>query len=211
MRPMLSRSFTNHMFPRPSGPAMGPVVPKLFEPKFVTAPVGVMRQTSLLVTHRLWSGPTAIPSAPGSPGRANSVNARVVGFSRTTGFVPLSVNQILLSGPSVIPLGLASVAASVISSTTAPAGVMRPILPAIGSVNQRLPSGPDVMEYGSPATGNSVTTPAVLARPIMPWPSVNQMFPSGPTVIGFGANLSAMPEIGIRGPLTPVVLKRPIV
>ena len=48
--------------------------------------------------------------------------------------------------------------------------MIRPILLPLYSVNQRLPSGPAAIPYGRlPAvgTGNSVTTPAVVIRPIL--------------------------------------------
>ena len=58
------------------------------------------------------------------------------------------------------------------------------------SVNQRLPSGPAAIPNRPlPAvrTGNSVTTPAVVIRPILlPPPSVNQRLPSGPAAIAGG-------------------------
>ena len=62
--------------------------------------------------------------------------------------------------------------------------VIRPILSAC-SVNQRLPSGPATMPLGllpgAMPTENSVTTPAVVIRPIrLPSYSVNQRLPSGP-------------------------------
>src|SRR6187402_3858160 len=56
---------------------------------------------------------------------------------------------------------------------------MRPILaPAAASVNQRLPS--------RPVTGNSVTSPSGVTRPIFCF-SVNQTLPSGPFVTPAGA------------------------
>ena len=53
-----------------------------------------------------------------------------------------------------------------------PAGVIRPILLPLSSVNQRLPSGPTVMlsgplsDVGLESGGNSVITPAGVTRPI---------------------------------------------
>ena len=73
------------------------------------------------------------------------------------------------------------------NSVTTPAVVIRPIWLALLSVNQRAPSGPDVMKLKvpPPVTGNSVTEPEVVIRPI--WltdpPSVNQRAPSGPAAI----------------------------
>src|SRR5450755_1196522 len=78
-----------------------------------------------------------------------------------------------------------------------PVGVIRPILLGLASasVNQRLPSGPNVMSFGwlvpdwllAGATGNSVTLPAGVMRPILfPPHSVNQRLPSGPAVMPHG-------------------------
>src|SRR6185369_14906870 len=91
------------------------------------------------------------------------------------------------SGPAVMPLGRPLTVGSVYSVNTPP-GVSLPILFALASVNQRLPSGPRVM----PATplaavgiGYSVKTPAVDTFPIRLWYlSVNQRLPSGPVTIG---------------------------
>src|SRR5579872_3114401 len=76
------------------------------------------------------------------------------------------------------------------NAVTTPRGVMRPILFAVISTNQRFPSGPCTMPYG-PAflsgSGNSTTAPSVLMRPILPAAlSVNQRLPSGPWVIWDG-------------------------
>jgi len=79
------------------------------------------------------------------------------------------------------------------NSVTVPAGVIWPILLPRNSVNQRLPSGPGVIQNGmGPTTGgvvigNSVTTPAGVMRPIPRLISVNQRFPSGPDVIPRGS------------------------
>src|SRR5262245_10953502 len=57
------------------------------------------------------------------------------------------------------------------------------------SVNQRPPSDPPVMNCGFPSTttGNSVTSPAVVTRPILlVESSVNQSAPSGPTAMATG-------------------------
>src|SRR5262245_13734168 len=55
------------------------------------------------------------------------------------------------------------------------------------SVNHRLPSGPEVISAGKPpdvGTGNSVTVPVMVIRPILLTPaSVNQRLLSGPTAI----------------------------
>ena len=83
------------------------------------------------------------------------------------------------------------------NSVTTPAGVMRPIPLPSGSVNQRLPSGPDVMSSGL-APGempwlNSVTAPVGVIRPI-PAPSTNQRLPSGPRVMLSSKLFGLMPE-----------------
>jgi hypothetical protein len=66
------------------------------------------------------------------------------------------------------------------------------------SVNQRFPSGPDVIPAGLPAvgSGNSVRTPAGVIRPtrLLPY-SVNQRLPSGPAVIAVGT----LPGLGSGG------------
>src|SRR6266581_341096 len=77
------------------------------------------------------------------------------------------------------------------NSVTTPAGVMRPMLFPLNSVNQRLPSGPAVMPKGllSPVgmENSPVTTPAGVMRPILfPEYSVNQRLPSGPAVMPRG-------------------------
>ena len=103
----------------------------------------------------------------------------------------LSTNQMLPSGPAVMPEGpLIGVGNSVMT----PVGVMRPMAPR-PSANQTFPSGPAVMYCRlllGTGSGNSVITPAGVMRPILlPVFSVNQMLPSGP---------EAMP----RGPLPTV-------
>jgi hypothetical protein len=56
-------------------------------------------------------------------------------------------------------------------------------------VNHSAPSGPTVMPVGKlscPAIGNSVTTPAVVMRPILPKLSANHSARSGPVVMPLG-------------------------
>jgi len=56
------------------------------------------------------------------------------------------------------------------NSVTVPAGVMRPILPAFASVNQRLPSAPAAMSVGPPPPvriGNVVRMPVTVIRPML--------------------------------------------
>src|SRR2546423_11024749 len=72
-----------------------------------------------------------------------------------------------------------------------PAVVMRPMAFPLKAVNQRLPSGPAVMNRGSPkacGTGKPVKLPAVVMRP-MSVPAVNQRLPSGPVVMLIGSPL----------------------
>jgi hypothetical protein len=82
-------------------------------------------------------------------------------------------------------------AVGTVNSVMSPAVVMRPILPASRSVNQRFASDPVAMPPGElRAVGMSnspVTTPAVVIRPILLPPySVNQRLPSGPAAIRRG-------------------------
>src|SRR5664279_3129894 len=81
-----------------------------------------------------------------------------------------------------------------VKSVIEPEGVMRPMVPLklvvvtskVVAVNHTFPSptGPGVMPKGAlagGAMGNSVTTPAVVMRPMrLPSTSVNHRFPSGP-------------------------------
>ena len=78
-------------------------------------------------------------------------------------------------------------------------------------MNQRLPSGPAAMPPGALSAvgiGNSVTTPAVVIRPILlPSASVNQRLPSGPAAMPDGRLLA----VGIgNSVMTPAVVIRPI-
>src|ERR1035437_489272 len=72
-------------------------------------------------------------------------------------------------------------------SKTALYGLIFPILPALTSVNQRLPSGPVVMKYGLlllEGVANSVMVPEGVTLPTLPaLSSVNQRLPSGPVVM----------------------------
>src|SRR5467141_4060658 len=65
---------------------------------------------------------------------------------------------------SLLPLALKSWELTVVSAK-------RPILPEVNSVNHSAPSGPVVMPSGGlrgVGIGNSVITPAVVMRPILP-------------------------------------------
>src|SRR5262245_37465904 len=81
-------------------------------------------------------------------------------------------------------------------STMEPARVARPILPVV-SVNHRLPSGPEVMPWGSTkgvGMGYSVMAPWGVIRPmLLPKVSVNHRLPSGPVVIPLGE----LPTVGM--------------
>src|SRR5438045_2103902 len=94
----------------------------------------------------LLSGPAAIPQA--LAGRANS---RIVSSEDTRAMLPAraSTNQISPSGPRVMAPGLAETVGTEISSIT-PAVVIRPILLASGSVNQRRPSAPATIPRAFP-------------------------------------------------------------
>ena len=80
---------------------------------------------------------------------------------------------------------------------------------AEASVNQRAPSGPDVMNCGSPPDGSgySVTTPAVVTRAILlAWNSVNQSAPSDPAAMPLESALN----VGMgKSVTTPAGVMRP--
>src|SRR5260370_17344943 len=73
------------------------------------------------------------------------------------------------------------------NSVTMPAGVMRPILLPVVSVNQRLPSGPSAMSNGVrplPGSAKSVLWPAIVLLAIFSATgSVYHMLPSGPLMM----------------------------
>src|ERR1035437_1022437 len=98
-------------------------------------------------------------------------------------------------------------------SKTALYGLILPILAAPASVNQRLPSGPVVMDVGTlllEGIENSVMVPEGVTLPILPALfSVNQRLPSGPVVMSYGplplvgvANSVMVPE-GVTLPILP--------
>ena len=102
------------------------------------------------------------------------------------------VNQMLPSGPVVIPRGWDPAPVTGNSLPTA-RGVMRPKADLSCSVNQRFPSGPAVIPHGAAAVlmpdpvEKSVTRPAGVIRPIrLAVISVNHMLPSGPAAIPRG-------------------------
>src|SRR5438132_10054401 len=90
--------------------------------------------------------------------------------------VPLSVNQMLPSGPAVMPMGLLP-AVGIGYSVMAPDLVILPTLFPMSSVNQTLPSRPAAMPNGKlPGVGTaySVTSPtaACVAGPVRTDPAV---------------------------------------
>jgi hypothetical protein len=107
-----------------------------------------------------------------------------------------SVNQRFLSWPGVMGRGLFAPHGA--TRATAPAVVMptmrlSPLAVVSRSVNQRLPSGPEVIPSESerePAVGNGVIAPAVVISPTLFAPpavySVNHRLPSGPDAIMAG-------------------------
>src|SRR5262249_44610449 len=83
-----------------------------------------------------------------------------------------SVNQRLLSGPTVIP-PKAKKDSGKGKTVTVPMGVIRPILLVVkpDTVNHRFPSGPAVRNWGDslaarPGTGNSVMVPCSAGREV---------------------------------------------
>jgi hypothetical protein len=89
----------------------------------------------------------------------------------------------------LLPIAIARRWYHALSSNHLP-GVMRPILLALYSVNQRLPPGPAAIPSGlllAVGKGNSVIVPLGLMRPILLLlPSIDQRLPSAPAVISEG-------------------------
>src|SRR5436309_3424881 len=93
-----------------------------------------------------------------------------------------------------------------------PAGVIRPILLRVASVNQRLPSGPAAIPSGSlPDVGMaySLTAPPTVTRPmLLPLHSVNHRLPSRPPTIppgqlsGAGRGYSVILSVARAGTIT---------
>ena len=119
--------------------------------------------------------------------------APVVGLIIPTSLETVPVNQMLPSGPAVIPDRLM---AAGFELGDVWAGRVDLADRAVASVNQRLPSGPAVIPSGAvehpPGDVNSLMAWVVgLISPI--WsarPSVNQRLPSGPAVICLGAGMA---------------------
>src|ERR1700682_1016974 len=125
------------------------------------------------------------------------------------------VPQIAPSGPSVILYGLSwgTQGGARGNSVIDPSAAMRPSLPPAASPNQRAPSGPRMIPWGSlpgDGIGNSVRVPVGVIRPTrLAARSMNQRLPSLPGVISSTPVLpvgnvvnpwAAEPETGAGGP-----------
>src|SRR5258708_1194909 len=172
----------------------------------VTTPAGVILLIGVIapvsensLNQRLPSEPSTI--VPGSSCRSASCGKGkrcmlpVVVIRTIAGHMPLdpSVNQRVAPGPVVISNGWQP-SPGMVNSVSWPVGVRRPIrLPAPpwpSSVNQRLPSGPDVIlsELYPGDNWYLVTAPAGVNFPIAsPATSANQRLPSGPGVMSTAA------------------------
>ncbi len=131
-----------------------------------------------------------------------------VGVGVGVGVVPTGVTVGVGVGVGVVPTG---VTVGVGVGVGAPPVVICPIRP-LPSANQRLPSGPAVMPSRiAPAlmpAQNSVTTPAVVIRPIrLPACSVNHRLPSGPAVMPNSVAPGLMPVL--NSVTTPAVVISP--
>src|SRR5437016_6696253 len=99
------------------------------------------------VNQRFPSAPTMISFGEEfSVGIGKLVRFRLGSSSRQILFAISSVNQMLPSGPAVIPIGKLKV--GVRNSVITPCGVIRATWLWFCSVNQKLPSGPRVIEIG---------------------------------------------------------------
>ena len=97
------------------------------------------------------------------------------------------------------------------NSVTLPSSVIRPILLALNSENQMLPSGPAASARGpllGVGIGNSVMTPCGVTRPIFPPAnSPNHTLPSRPSAVargwlsGVGMSNSVMAPAGVMRPI----------
>ena len=195
MRPTWSvAASVNHS--APSGPAAIPRGPVLtVRPNSLTTPAVVTRAIWSMpnsLTHKAPSPPRAIPCGSASlSGKVNSLMAPA-GVTSPTLAVVASVNQTApVAGTEVIATTpLAPKRRSNSLTVLGAAGVMLATRLALGSVNQRLPSGPAVIPRGAPfgvmPVLSSVTVPWVapvaMIRPTrLPLGSVNQMLLSGPS------------------------------
>src|SRR5205085_12209638 len=97
--------------------------------------------------HKFPSTPEAIPRGQPKPASGNSLRIPLVSM-RPTLPPKYSVNQSAPSGPLVMCKGPLS-GVGIGKSATAPLGVILPtLLLGESSVNQRLPSGPEVIKLG---------------------------------------------------------------
>src|SRR5258707_760490 len=127
------------------------------------------------------------------PSPLKSWELTVVSAQRAIWLVASSTNHSAPSGPIVMLVGALD---GIRNSESKPAVVIRTILLEVGSVNHSAPSGPAVMSTGSPSAGNSVTTPAVVMRPILPAVGWAKRAPSGhhSATSGPGARPEARPR-----------------
>src|SRR5438105_3070255 len=121
------------------------------------------------VNHKLPSGPVAILMGPAAG--VEIVNSRKLPavVIRPILFPFCSVNHRAPSGPAVMPVGPLLLVGTVNVVTVFGLLIkIRPILLAPVSVNHRFPSAPAAMPLGPApaASGNSVTEPATVIRPI---------------------------------------------
>jgi len=226
---LLADCSVNHS--APSGPAvMKPGLLPAVSGNWVTTPAVVIRPIELFmllsVNHRAPSDPVAMPNgAAPAPSAGNSVIAPVVSIrpiwkgigsgTRRPATNRPSVNHSAPSGPRVIKTGC-NPDGTGNSSIVAPSVVMRPILLALRSVNQSLPSNPLAMPLGVPdivGIGNWVMVgPLGVTRPIvLASGSVNHRLPSGPATMSNGPNpksvvSSKVPET-VNLPILGVVSK----
>lgn len=121
-------------------------------------------------------------------GRLYSISVTPLVVNLPISPLPYSANQILPSGPPVIPIGwlvaLPSARSAIVPGV---AGAKCATLPTADSVNQRFPSDPAAIPSGLLAAvgmAYSVTAPSWVIRPILLVPdSVNHRLPSAPRAI----------------------------
>ena len=114
----------------------------------------------------VWGPLLLVPGGPGGSVFAGSVYSvmRVgeLGLNTPILSAPHSVNQILPSGPAVMPAGVLE-AVGIVYSVNTPLGVIFPIMLPFNSVNQMFPSGPAVIPHGfEPVSEYALTVPVVV-------------------------------------------------